>query len=126
MPGSRRTFTYRLTPKPEDTDKVLRQAQKVLAWACDGEPRVTECSVTGESLGLVILSATVHARDRYAAGQLMQDILNQILWGLGHPKELQLQLQSERQPPHASRGYAHGRTKRYREPRTAPGTSSRA
>lgn len=120
MAGSKRTFTYRLTPKPEDTDKVLKQAQRVLAWACEGDPRVLCHGISGESLGMVELSATVHGRDRYAAGQIMQDVLNLVLWGLRHPKDLDLDLKSERQTPHTHRGYAHGRTKRYREPRVSP------
>jgi hypothetical protein len=121
MPGSKRTFSYTLTPPPEDTDRVLKQAQKVMAWACDGDPRIDCHDVTGEALGTVVLSATVHGRDRWATTQIMQDVLNLILWGLRHPKDLDMDLRSVRPEPHTHRGYAYGRTKTYREPRPPKG-----
>jgi hypothetical protein len=119
MPGSRRSFSYTLTPAPEDTDKVLKQAERILGWACDGDRRVECHGVTGEALGIIRMDVTVHGRDRWATTQIMQDILNLILWGLKHPKHLGLDLQSERLDPHENRGYLRGgRTKRFREPKT--------
>lgn len=114
MPGSKTIFTYTLTPKPEEVDKVRAQADRVLGWACEGDTRITCHEVTGTALGAVTLSMTIHGRDRWWATQLAQDILNIVLWGL-ETGATRLDLQSRRQPPHDHRGYAHGRTKRYRE-----------
>lgn len=115
MPGSRRTFAYRLTPAPEDTDRVVKQARRVLAWACEGDDRIECHDVTGEALGIVELHLTVINRDQWACRQLAQDILNLVTWGLKNPT--QLDLNSKRQQTHDHRGYAHGRSKRYNEPR---------
>lgn len=118
MPGSRRTFSYSLkAEKPEEVDRVYKKAKQVLGWACDGDARIECHGVSGESLGVVTMNVTVVGRDQWATRQIVQDVLNKILWGLGHPKDVQLQLQSERKEPHTHRGYAHGRTKRYRDPK---------
>lgn len=124
MAGSKRSFSYSLTPAPEDTDKVFKQAQRVLGWACDGDDRVQCHEVTGEALGVVTLNVTVHGRDQWATRQITQDILNLILWGLKHPTDLEMDLKSERQEVHQHRGYAYGRTKRYREPKPRSEASS--
>lgn len=117
MPGSKTTFNYTLVPEPDDTEKVRAQAERVLGWACEGDDRITCHEVTGTALGAVALSMTIHARDRWWATQLAQDILNIVLWGL-ETGATRLDLQSRRQEPHDHRGYAHGRTKRYRERKT--------
>ena len=116
MAGSKKTFTYTLRPPLEDVDRVRGQAERVLGWACDGDSRITCHEVTGPALGVVTLSMTIHGRDRWWATQLAQDILNIVLWGL-ETNATRLDLQSRRQEPHQNRGYAHGRTKRYRERR---------
>ncbi len=118
MPGSKRTFSYSLkAEKPEEVDRVYKKAKQILGWACDGDARIECHGVSGEALGVVTMNVTVVGRDQWATRQIVQDVLNKILWGLGHPKDVGLQLQSERQEPHDHRGYAYGRTKRYREPK---------
>lgn len=114
MPGSKRTYTYSLTPKPEDLAKVLRKTTYWLGWACDGDNRITCHETTGGPLGAVIISMTIQGRDRWWSTQLAQDILNRVLWGL-ESDGVRLDLKSVPQEPHDHRGYAHGRTKRYRE-----------
>jgi hypothetical protein len=116
MPGSRRTFTYVLTPKAEDTAKVAQQARRVLGWACEGDSRVECHDVTGDALGIVTLNLTVLGRDQWACRQVAQDILNHVTWGLQQPADLQLE--SRRFPPHTKRGYGNGRTKTWRDPRS--------
>lgn len=115
MPGARRTFTYSLTPDVDEYDRVLKQATKVLAWACEGDNRVECHGITGEALGTLTLNMTIVNRDRWAAGQLAQDILNYVLWGI--KQDVTMDLASVRLPPHKQRGYAHGRTKTFNEPR---------
>jgi hypothetical protein len=95
---------------------VAAQARKILGWTCDGDPRVECHDVSGEALGTVVLSFTIVGRDQWWCRQLAQDILNRITWGLTNDVETKLDLQSYRQEPHTHRGYAHGRTKPYREP----------
>lgn len=116
MAGSKKTFTYTLVPAPDEVERVRAQAERVLGWACEGDDRITCHEVTGPALGVVTLSMTIHGRDRWWATQLAQDILNIVLWGL-ETGATRLDLQSRRQAPHQNRGYAHGRTKRYRERR---------
>lgn len=116
MAGSKRTFTYVLTPAPENTDRVLKKAQKILGWACEGDPRIICHGVSGEALGTVILSLTIQGRDQWWARQLAQDVLNHVTWGL-ETDATQLDLQSRRQAAHTHRGYQFGRTKPYREPK---------
>jgi len=123
VPGSRRTFTYRLTPKPEDTDKVLKQAQRVLGWACEGDKHIECHGVSGEALGVVELSLTIVGRDQWWSRQLAQDILNVVTWGIS-TNATKLELASHRQEAHTHRGYQWGRTKRYREPKTPSSTAS--
>jgi hypothetical protein len=116
MAGSKRTFSYRLTPRPEDTDRVLRQAEKVLGWACEGDDNIICHGIKGEALGTVEIMLTIVGRDQWWSRQLAQDILNIVTWGL-ETGATQLELQSHRQQAHQHRGYRYGRTKRYREPR---------
>lgn len=113
--GSKRTFTYSLIPEPSDVARVEAQARKVLAWACDGDDRITCHDVNGSALGVVTLSMTIHGRDRWWSTQLAQDVLNIVLWGLRNDVKTRLDLQSRQQEIHMHRGYAHGRTKRHRE-----------
>lgn len=117
MPGAKRTFTYTLIPEqPEDVPRVLAQAERVLGWACEGDPRITCHEVSGAGLGIVTLTMTIHGRDQWWATQLAQDILDLVRWGIS-TSATRLDLQSRKQAPHDHRGYAHGRTKRYRERR---------
>lgn len=117
MAGSNRTFVYHLTPGPEDTSLVAAQARKILAWACEGDERITCHEVSGEALGTVTLNMTIRGRDQWWSRQLAQDIVNLVTWGLKEPTLTQLDFQSHRQEAHTHRGYAFGRTKRYREPK---------
>lgn len=114
MPRTVRTFEYKLIPGPDDVATLEARARKILGWACEGDDRITCHDVTGSALGVVTLSLTVKARDRWWATQLAQDILNYVTWGLKNSPRLDLQ--SSRQPIHQNRGYAHGRTKRTRTP----------
>lgn len=116
MPGSKTTFRYTLVPRPDDVARVQAKAAKILGWACDGDTRITCHQVTGDALGVVTLSMTIHGRDRWWATQLAQDILDGVLLALGTDAP-RLDLHSQRQDPHDHRGYGHGRTKRYRERR---------
>lgn len=126
MPGSRRTFSYRLLPANEAIEQTAARARKILAWACDGDDRIECHGISGEAVGVVTLELTIVNRDQWACRQLAQDILNYVTWGLADPTNLDLT--SERQPAHMNRGYGHGRTKRYNEPRprTAPGPGPEA
>jgi hypothetical protein len=119
MPGSKRTFEYLIAAGPDDTEKVLRKAERILAWACDGDERIECHGISGGAVGAVTLNLTIVNRDQWACRQLAQDILNLVVWGLDKDAT-QLALQSRRQEVHGHRGYSHGRTKRYREPRTPP------
>ena len=118
MPGSTRTFAYTLIPTtPGDTAKVAAKARKIMAYACDGDDRITchgvnDKGVEGEPLGRVTLSMTITARDQWWCKQLAQDVLNLVTWGLG--TQVSLDLRSARQPPHQQRGYGRGRTKTWR------------
>ena len=113
MAGSTRTFQYTLRPGDGDLTRVEIRARKILDWACAGDKRITHHDVSGTPLGVVVLSMTIHGRDRWWATQLAQDILDYMLWGLR--TELPgLELQSDRLEPHMHRGYAHGRVKRHR------------
>ncbi len=115
MPGSRRTFSYRLLPEANNLEQTKAQAERILAWACDGDNRIKCHGISGEAFGHITLNLTIVNRDQWACRQLAQDILNLITWGLKNPAGLDLT--SQRQPTHTHRGYAHGRTKRYNEPR---------
>jgi hypothetical protein len=116
MAGSKRTFSYRLTPTPENTEGLLRRVEKILGWACDGDPHIICHGVQGEALGTVEISMTIVGRDQWWSRQLAQDVLNHVTWGLD-TGATQLELQSHRQDAHQHRGYRYGRTKRYREPK---------
>lgn len=115
MAGSTRTFSYTLTPRPEDTDQVAGKARKILSWACEGDNRITCHEIQGEALGRVTLSLTIVGRDQWWCRQLAQDIVNLVSWSLANPA--QLDLRSDRQKPHQNRGYRAGRRKTWREPR---------
>lgn len=115
MPGSRRTFTYSLTPEAGDVKRALRQANKVLAWACEGDSRIECHGVTGEAVGTITLNLTIVNRDQWACRQLAQDILNYVTWGIR--TDVNLDLESVRLGPHGHRGYQHGRSKSFNEPR---------
>ena len=119
MAGSRRTFEYVLTPGEGAVEQTFRRAKRVLAWACEGDDRIECHGISGEGLGAVTLNLTIVNRDQWACRQLAQDILNLVLWGL-ETDATQLALQSHRQQVHAHRGYSHGRTKTFREPRSQP------
>lgn len=114
MAQTTRTFTYSFVPAPEDVERVERVTRKVLGAACDGDKRITCHDVTGTALGVVTLSMTIRARDRWWATQLAQDILNIVLWGL-EGEAVRLDLQSVAPAPHDHRGYEHGRRKTYRD-----------
>lgn len=114
MPGTTRTFAYAIHPKSgEDLAVLERRARKVLGWACDGDSRITCHGVTGDALGFVQLNMTVVGRDRWRCMGVAQEILNMVTWGLAEPASVDLR--SARPPVHDHRGYAHGRTKTWRE-----------
>jgi hypothetical protein len=115
MGGSRRTFTYTLTPGPEEVERVASQTKRILGWACDGDKRIECHDITGEALGVVTMNLTIIGRDQWWCRQLAQDLINLITWGLRNEVKTKLDLQSYRLEPHDNRGYDHGRTKRYRE-----------
>lgn len=111
-----RDYVWRLTPQNnEDLADLSRRAHKVLAWACEGEKRLTCKGITGEALGFVELTFTVVGRDLWGAGQISQDLINHVTWRLRNPASVIMT--SDPQPPHENRGYAHGRTKRVNRPR---------
>jgi len=111
-----RDYVWRLTPsESEDLADLSRRAHKVLAWACEGEKRLTCKGITGEALGFVELNFQVVGRDLWAAGQISQDLVNHVTWRLANPAEVVTW--SEPQGPHQNRGYAHGRTRRVNRPR---------
>jgi hypothetical protein len=117
MTGSERTFTYTLLPAPESADRVLKQAEKILAWVCEGDARVTCHGISGEALGAITLNLTIKGRDQWWCRQLAQDIINLVTWGL-KSDATKLDLQSHRQAAHTHRGYSYGRTKPFRQSRT--------
>ncbi len=117
MAGSRRTFQYAITPAPGDVPRVAAQARKILGWACEGDDRIECHDVEGEAVGTVVLVLTIRGRDQWWSRQLAQDILSLTTWGLKNEVKTSLDLQSHRQEVHQNRGYAHGRTKRFREPK---------
>jgi len=96
---------------------MATRVRKVLGYACDGDDRIECHDVTGEALGVVTMSLTIVGRDQWWCRQLAQDILNHVTWSLRNEAGATLDLQSWRLEPHQNRGYAHGRTKPYREPR---------
>jgi hypothetical protein len=119
MAGSKRTFEYVLKPTGEDVEQTFRRAQRILGWACEGDKRIECHGISGEGLGVVKLNLTVTGRDQWACRQLVQDILNLVVWGL-EKDATRLDLQSRRQEPHLTRGYgAGGRTKTYRSPKSS-------
>lgn len=111
MPTTR-AYQWTLTPaaESETVDELSRRARKVLAWACDGDDRISCKGVGGEGLGMVQISFSVTARDQWATGQISQDLINTITLRLRNPAELDLV--KERPPTHRSRGYGHGRSRR--------------
>lgn len=113
MAGSKRVFTYTLIPKAEDTGELGRRAKRILAWACDGDDRITCHEVTGDAVGAVTLNLTIQGRDQWWSRQLAQDIINLVTWGLQDP--CRLDLTSKKEAPHMTRGYAGGRSKTWRE-----------
>lgn len=119
MPGTTRSFTYTVRPAATDLAQVEKQARYWLGWVCDGDTRVTCHDISGLAFGVVTLSLTVRARDRWWATQIAQDLLNKVLWGI--KQETKLELSSERLEPHTNRGYRHGRVKTYRESSGAAG-----
>lgn len=117
MPGATRHFTHTIRPRdPEDLPQVAARAKKILAWACEGDDRVTCHGITGEPLGQVTMNLTIKGRDRWWAMQLAQDIINYVTWGMS--QKVDLDLRSLPPPPHMSRGYGFGRTKTWRDPKT--------
>lgn len=124
MPGTRRTYSYTLTPKDvDDTALVAAKVYKILGWACDGDKRVTCMGVTGEALGAVTMNFSIVGRDQWWSRQLAQDILNLVTWGLKQPADVDIQ--STPAEIHMNRGYVRGnRTKRWRERRTPDPTTT--
>lgn len=116
MSGSKRTFEYVIEADPEVVPRIARRARE---RACESNSQVECHGIEGEALGLVIMKLTVTGRDQWACRQIVQDILNFVTWGLT-VKITKQDLRSRRQPPHTHRGYLHGRTKRFREPRPQP------
>ena len=113
-----RTFTYTLTPAPGDTEDAYRRAAKMLGWRCDGDNRIACHGVSGESLGVVIISLTIRGRDKWDSMQIGQDLINDITWNLANPARLEAR--SVPLEPHEASGYARGgRTKRFRAPKTS-------
>lgn len=113
-----RDYVWRLVPtEGEDLADLSRRAHKVLAWACEGEKRLTCKGITGEPLGMVELTFQVVGRDLWAAGQISQDLINHVTWRLKNPAKVTVM--SEPRAPHQNRGYAHGRTKRVNSPRSS-------
>jgi hypothetical protein len=112
--GSKRTFEYRLRPEPDEFARAQAKAGKILAWACEGDKRIECHGISGEALGVITLNLTIVNRDQWACRQLAQDILNLVTWGLAKDNLTKLELQSRRQAPHTTRGYAGGRTKTWR------------
>jgi hypothetical protein len=113
-----RDYTFTLTPPdPEDATELARRARKVLAWACEGEHRIECQEVTGEAVGTVQVSFRVTNKDRWACGQLAQDLIHIVTSTLANP--VNLDIESARLPPHTSRGYAYGRKKRWRAQRSS-------
>ena len=111
-----RDYVWRLKPgEDEDLADLSRRARKVLAWACEGDKRLTCKGVTGEALGFVEIGFTVVGRDLWAAGQIGQDIINLATHRLLHPARATVAM--EPMATHDHRGYAHGRTKRVNRPR---------
>ena len=109
------TREYRFTLVPHEdatTERLARRARKVLAWACEGENRITCQGVEGEAVGAVQLRFMVTAKDRWAAGQVAQDLVNAVTWGLEQPAGFEVE--GWHLPPHMNRGYGHGRVKRWR------------
>lgn len=106
-----RAYRWTLTPREgEHLDELSRRARKVLAWACDGDRRVSCQGVDGEAVGIVQISFSVTGRDMWATGQISQDIINVVTMRLRNPADLDLN--KENPPVHRSRGYAHGRGRR--------------
>lgn len=111
-----RDYVWRLRPgEDEDLAELSRRARKVLAWACEGDNRLTCQGVTGEALGFVEIGFRVVGRDLWAAGQIGQDIINLATRRLIRPAHATVAM--EPLGPHDHRGYAHGRTKRVNRPR---------
>lgn len=106
-----KSYVWTLHPfRDEELADLARRARKVLAWACDGDDRITCMGVDGESLGMVQIRFSVTGRDRWWTGQLSQDLINTITMKLQNPADLDLQW--ERPPTHGNRGYQHGRSRR--------------
>lgn len=113
-----RDYTFTLTPSnAEAVDEVARRARKILAWVCDGEKRIECAGVTGEAFGTVQVSFSVVNRDRWACGQLAQDVIHMVTIGLKDPAQLGIHFDGV--PTHDHRGYQHGRSKRWRERRSS-------
>lgn len=106
-----KSYVWTLHPfKEEELSDLARRARKVLAWACDGDDRITCMGVDGEALGMVQIKFSVTGRDRWWTGQLSQDLINTITMRLQNPADLDLKW--ERPPTHGNRGYQHGRSRR--------------
>lgn len=111
-----RFYRWRLTPKTgEQLDDLARRARKALAWACDGDKRITCMGVSGEAIGVVEIEFSVKARDLWWCGQLGQDIINIATKRLAEPVGVDIHLEDG--PIHDHRGYAYGRTRRINQPR---------
>jgi hypothetical protein len=111
-----RDYQFTLTPsQPEGLPQLAQRARKVLAWACEGEKRITCFGVDGDLYGLVQIRFTATGKDRWACGQLAQDLIHVVTEGLANPAKLEID--SNRLPIHDHRGYRYGRTRTWREQR---------
>lgn len=108
-----KSYSWTLKPPPEQLDDFSRRARKVLAWACEGDTRITCHGVTGEAFGVVEISFTVVGRDLWGTGQISQDLINTVTMRLKNPADIDFTV--ERPPVHGNRGYGHGRAKRINE-----------
>jgi hypothetical protein len=109
-----RNYVWTVRPSdPAELPRLAKKARKVLAWACEGDDRLTCRGITGEAVGVIQLTFTVVGRDLWAAGQLGQDVITlatRRLKSVAHVSSLP-------RPPHMHRGYAYGREKRVNSPR---------
>jgi hypothetical protein len=108
-----RTYSWTLKPPEEQLDDFSRRARKVLAWACEGDTRISCQGVTGEAFGVVEISFAVTGRDLWATGQISQDLINTVTMRLKNPADIDFT--RERPPVHGNRGYGYGRKRRINE-----------
>lgn len=106
-----RDFWWTVTPT-RATEWTRKMLDAQLAHAQAYDDRLIEWELTGTALGkeVVQVRLRVIGRDRHYAGQLAQNVMRAALLrckATAEPFSLPL-------TPHANRGYAAGRKKRYR------------